>query len=666
MSIDQAISNKGPLLSEEDKVGDISVTDAFTSLESEVVAVHARYAAEREKRLRSDGNSQYILLHGSDKFKHMTEDPWLPADGSVAGIKLAEDERLHFKFVIMGAGYSALLYAARLIEAGCRAEDMILIDYAGGFGGTWYWNRYPGLMCDVAAEVYMPLLEETGYIPKTKYAHGLELLEHAQRIAKQYNISERAIFRATAASATWNETDTVWELDVTQEQGRDGKEVKAIITGDYVFSLAGLLNYPKLPKLPGIESFQGYQFHTSRWDYEYTGGSQATPEMTNLKDKRVAMVGTGATAIQAFPQLAKWAKKLYLVQRTPSAVDVRGQATIQPEKWKKDVANQPGWQRVRRENMAAFLSNVPEKPSENLVDDEWTRATAYAALIGGPNSVDPRDPGSIQSHVKKQYEVDLPRQTRIRARVNEVVQDSEIAERLKAYYPTFCKRPCFHDFYLPTFNQPNVELIDTEGKGIESMTRNGFVVGEKESKVDVIIWASGFSLSAGASNRGQFIVRGREGTTVSEKFKKTGYATLHGTITRGFPNFFVPGPFQAAATANQMHTIEVICEHTIHMIRKAENSHPGEKILIEPTTEAEETWAMRVAGSATALASIQGCTPSYLNAEGALSSAKDLPMEAQIKAARMATWGQGIMDYTRILEDWRADDNRRDLEITVC
>lgn len=669
MHIDQVISKNEQPVTNGAELDELRPSNAAKSLGVADSDTMSRYATERDKRLREDGDSQFIRLHQSSRFVHMTHDPWLPADGSVAGQRLSEREELHFKFVLKGAGYGGLLYAARLVEAGYNADDIILIDYAGGFGGTWYWNRYPGLMCDVAAEVYMPLLEETGYIPQTKYAYGYELREHADRIAKLYGLSERAIFRATIEDVTWNDVTSVWELNVVQEQGhkqgQDADRVKVIITADYMFSLAGVLNFPKLPNISGMEEYRGHQFHTSRWDYTCTGGSPTQPDMMNLRDKRVAVVGTGATAVQVIPQLAKWSKELYIIQRTPSAVDFRGQETIDPKEWKAKVANYPGWQRARRENMAAFISNVPMKPTEDLVDDRWTSISSYVALIGGPNSVDARNVNSINNYVQKLYNRDLPRQSHLRSRVEKVVHDPATAEKLKPWYPSWCKRPCFHDDYLPTFNLSNVTLVDTEGQGIDRMTSSGLVAGKKEIKTDILIWASGFSLGGGADSLGQYIVRGRKGVTMSQKSERAGYATLHGATMRGFPNFFLPGPLQAGATANQVHMIDVVCEHTIHLIKSAERSASGRKVLIEPTAAAEEDWATKVAGSSVALAAVQGCTPGYLNREGA-RSADGLSDEERMKASRMATWGQGILDYTKVLKDWRAKEDTSDLDITVC
>lgn len=669
MHLEQAISRNEQVMLGEDETATSNGRHVETVSQDGDTDVMAKYAEERDKRLREDGESQFVQLHKSSKFKYMTYDPWLPANGAVTGFKLSQDDQLHFKFVLKGAGYAGLLYAARLIEAGYSPDDIVLVDYASGFGGTWYWNRYPGLMCDVAAEVYMPLLEETGYIPIMKYASGSELREHADRIAKTYGLSERAIFRATIEDAIWNERKSAWELNVVQEQGpKQGEEAtkaRTVVSGDYVFSLSGVLNYPKLPNLPGMESFRGHQFHTSRWDYNYTGGSETNFDLHNLKDKRVALVGTGATAVQVVPQLARWAKQLYVAQRTPSAVDVRGQIPIDRQEFEAKIANTRGWQQSERENMAAFVSDVSPKPMKNMVNDQWTTIPTYAALVGGPNDVDFRKTQSITEHVERLYKTDLFRQDRIRTRVREVVRDPSTAKRLQPWYPSWCKRPCFHDQYLPAFNQDNVALLDTEGRGIDRLTSDGIVVRGEEVKIDVLIWASGFTLGGGADSLGQYVVRGRNGLSMSQKIEKGGYATLHGAVTRDFPNFFLPGPSQAGATANQVHMIELVCEHTIHMIKSAERRGCGKKVLIEPTLAAEEDWANRVAASAVAMAAVQGCTPGYINREGTRSN-EDMPLEEKMKAARMATWGKGILDYARILKEWRADDNMNDLDITVC
>ncbi|KAJ9663476.1 hypothetical protein H2198_000741 [Neophaeococcomyces mojaviensis] len=631
--------------------------------ETYAMKIHAKYAEERAKRVRPEGVAQFVKLHESEKYRHFVDDPWLPADGSVAGLQLKEGTASHFKFVIKGAGFGGLLYAARFIEAGYKPEDLMFIDYAGGFGGTWYWNRYPGLMCDVESYGYAPLLEETNYMPKHRYSYGQELREHAERIARKYGLSERCIFRATVDEIVWNEEKNIWELSVMQLQGESGRKVTGKVTGDFVFTLAGLLNFPKLAQLPGLDDFKGHQFHTSRFDYGYTGGSEDTPELVNLKDKRVAIVGTGATAIQLVPQLAKWTKELFVVQRTPSAVDARGQKETDTVWFNKHCANKPGWQKERMVNFAGCLSNEQTSQATDMVDDGWSHAASYSALVGAPVDVQPT-PEGIGAHIAKLHALDLPRSERVRARVDQVVDNKDTAQKLKAWYPAWCKRPCFHDDYLPTFNKSNVKLVDTEGKGIEKMTEDGFVVNGEEHKIDLLIWGTGYALIPSPASNPLTTVRGRGGKTMSEKWKN-GVATLHGAVTRDFPNLFYPGPLQTGATGSMMFMHETMAEHTVHIISQAEKRHPGRKVQIEPTTEAEEVWAGRVAAVSVNLAGMSGCTPGYLNAEGLLDKISEAPLEEQIKAAKGSTWGRGILDFRAILEDWRLNTDLEGLDVKV-
>lgn len=308
--------------------------------------VQRKYAEERLKRLRSDGVDQYINLNSAEdhNLKQFLEDPW--DDGAASPVRLQDGAR--FKVVIMGAGYGGLLFAARLLDsdAGFQPEDIVLVDTAAGFGGTWYWNRYPGLMCDIESYIYMPLLEETGYVPKHKYAYGEELREHANQIAEHWKITDRAMFRTELHRCTWREDAAEWSLEMTQRSppasGQSVQSVTAKVSADFVILVPGLLNRPKLPLLPGLDTFRGQSFLAARWDYRVTGGSPEDQVLSKLRDKRVGIIGTGATAVQVVPELAKWSKQLYVYQRTPASVDVRGQQTTDPDKWAKNIKTGPG------------------------------------------------------------------------------------------------------------------------------------------------------------------------------------------------------------------------------------------------------------------------------------------------------------------------------------
>jgi cyclohexanone monooxygenase len=293
-----------------------------------------KYAEEREKRLRADGNDQYIRIGG--KFSHYREDPYLP-------IKERTPKTDHVKFAFIGGGYAGLVTGARLVEQGIN--DVRIIDKGGDFGGTWYWNRYPGAQCDIASMVYMPLLEETNHMPSEKYARAPELLEHCQTIGNQFNLYDNALFHTAVNELRWDEDDQVWHILTNRGDN---------FTSQYVGIGTGILHAPKLPGIDGIEDFKGHSFHTSRWDYAYTGGDASGALMEKLKDKRVALIGTGATAIQCVPHLAKACETFYVCQRTPSSVDVRGNHPTDP-KWFEEMAT-PGWQRRWLENFAANLA----------------------------------------------------------------------------------------------------------------------------------------------------------------------------------------------------------------------------------------------------------------------------------------------------------------------
>lgn len=294
-----------------------------------------KYGAEAAKRLRADGLNQFVRLKeaGSERFRALAEDPW--ADHSSLNAKEPVKEGVKYKFLILGAGYGGLLYAVRLIEAGLASgpDDIRFVDAAGGFGGTWWWNRYPNLHCDIESYVYMPLLEETGYIPTSKYVSGPELLEHADRIATQWKLQDKALFRSNVKATRWDDATQLWNVEVTEGRGPGEQSRELKLQAQYVLLASGILTNPHVPKIPELENFAGSLFHTARWDYGVTGGTPKDATLTGLEGKRVGIIGTGATAVQVVPKLAKYAKEVYVFQRTPTAVSWRGQRPTDPEEW---------------------------------------------------------------------------------------------------------------------------------------------------------------------------------------------------------------------------------------------------------------------------------------------------------------------------------------------
>ena len=624
----------------------------------DAIQVEKRYGEERAKRLRDEGIDQFVDISLSDKFKQFGEDPWID-------LAVVKDVKTQFptdrtQMLILGGGFGGLLYAVRMIEAGIRPEDLRIVESGGGFGGTWYFNRYPGLICDIESYCYLPLLEETGYMPKHRFASGEEIRQYANLIAEKYGISDSAAFLTKAEKLTWDETTKEWQVQLTQS--REGEPPQTLnIRSQFVATVNGVLNWPKLPGLPGILDYQGEMFHTSRWDYSITGGSPTDPSLEKLKDKRVAIIGTGATAVQAVPHLARWAKHLYIVQRTPAAVDVRDQKETNPEWFKKEVANSAGWQRERLRNFHQHFTTAAQ-PSVNLVNDGWTRAVTMAAIAGNPDPAAPKTAEDIPAYMKKLHAIDLPRQAAIRARAVEVVKDSAVAKKLQAWYPTWCKRPCFHDEYLPSFNRDNVTLVDTDGKGADSFTADSIVVGDKSYPVDIVIFATGFRSPYGGTpaEKANITITGLNNLSMSTAWETAGPSTLHGVLDTNFPNLFLAGPWQASTSPNYLFNVDALAKHSAYILSQSLKKADGKPFAVSSSKEAADNWAMEVMMRAAPMAAIIGCTPSYFNLEGAIDR---IPPEAQRILAKSGLWGKGIEDFLGHIEAWRADGRMQGIEV---
>ncbi|KAK3326138.1 pyridine nucleotide-disulfide oxidoreductase-like protein [Apodospora peruviana] len=634
-----------------------------------------KYAQEASKRLRPEGASQFVQLKNADssRIRSLEADPW--ADHAALNAKpAAVKDGATYKFVIAGAGYGGLLFAVRLIQAGLASgpEDIRLIDAAGGFGGTWWWNRYPGLHCDVESYTYMPLLEETGYVPKKKYASGPELREHADRIATQWNLHGKVLFRATVRSVHWDEEKQDWHVRITEGRGPEEESRDIEVRAKYFIAVSGLFSNPHVPKIPGLDSFAGQMFHTARWNYHVSGGGPDDWALKGLEGKRVGIIGTGATAIQVVPQLARWAKEVYVFQRTPSAVNWRGQRATDPEEWKTKIANKKGWQAERMANLNAALSHELKDGEEDMINDAWTKLGGYCATIGSSKwgIIEPT-PEKIGEHVARIYKLDFPCTEATRARVDDIVADPKTAASLKAWYPSWCKRPTFSDEYLQAFNLPHVHLIDTDGKGVDSATSSGLVVGGSEYPLDVLVLSTGFRSPAVAGGspgiRNGIEMYGRGGVSVDNKWQDVGAATLHGVCTSGFPNLFFNGVAQSVGAPNYSFMLGVSATHVVHIVGEAERRaarEGGSRAVVEVTKEAEEAWSMEIMGHAAFFATMMGCTPGYINSEGESLGVPTDPKE-MFKKSRASVWSQGTATFTRRLEEYRAEGSLRGLEVTV-
>ncbi|KAF2024912.1 FAD/NAD(P)-binding domain-containing protein [Setomelanomma holmii] len=634
-----------------------------------------KYFVEAAKRKRADGTKQFEQIHFSDndRLRSLADDPF--ADHAALDNMLSPiNDGGRVKFLILGAGMGGIVMAIRLIKQGFSAGDIVLIETAGGVGGTWYWNRYPGLHCDVEAYCYLPLLEETGYMPKEKYASSVEIRTYLENIVKRFGLDNRILFRSQVSGLEWDEGLKAWKTGLTVRSGPSGTQEKNIrVHADFVTLASGLFPYPQVPRVQGISDFKGEMFHTSRWNYKVTGGSSnfAFPEMDKLRGKRVGIIGTGATAIQVVPQLAKYAQELYVFQRTPSQVNSRGQRNTDPAEWRNKIAAKPGWQRERMENLAEHLASHKRPGEDDLVDDEWSKLEAYCALIGS-NRFGRIAPDKAQEHIGQMMALDAAHTQKARERIATVVKDKDTARQLTPWYPTWCKRPTFSDMYLETFNNSHVHLVDTDGKGIDSVTPNGIVANGQEHAIDILVLSTGYrSPTAGGDPGGRMGIEivGREGRTLSKKWEDQGISTLHGVFSNGFPNLFFQSAAQAAATANYMHVLEVLSEHIASLTAQASKraASMNEKVLIEPSSAAEDAWGMQIAQGAVFFSATVICTPSYLNLEGEAFQMPDADDQvAMMKKAKAAIWQGGLVEFTRKIEEWRGDGKLEGVEVTMA
>lgn len=611
-----------------------------------------KYRLERDKRVRVDGNDQYLEVKGD--FSYFVEDPYIDEEISRDSLEKT------FHTVIIGGGFGGVLSGARLREQGI--DDFRIIEKGGDFGGTWYWNRYPGASCDIESYIYFPLLEETSFIPKRKYTDAAETLDYFKVLSDKFSLKENALFQTEVNEVKWISDEKLWFIKTNRQDS---------IKARYVIHANGFLNRPKLPAMKGINDYQGHTFHTSRWDYAYTGGN-SNGNLNNLRDKNVAIIGTGATAVQCVPHLAAGAKKLYVFQRTPSSIDERNNSNTDIDWFNSQKS---GWQKERKENFEGFLTgNFTDK---DLVNDGWTEI--FRTILGGLIKNGPSKLVLLswvltapfyknfykvglrtfirnkfmnfvtREDINKKVEiVDFQKMEKVRARADALVNDPKTAESLKPYYRQLCKRPCFHDEYLQAFNNDNVELIDTDGQGVKELSAEGIIHDGKEYKVDCIIFASGFEVGTDYSRRCGYQVSGIDGMTLSEKWKD-GLATFHGIHSKGFPNSFFYGPGQGPMTANFTHSLDEQSAHVAYILKQLDKKNMK---YVEASEEAESDWINTIISKARNMQSFQeACTPGYYNNEG----------KPNTNPANN-TYGGGALEYFKLLKDWRKNNKLQGLK----
>ena len=592
-----------------------------TSLDFDPDALREKYRVERDKRIREDGNDQYQEMTG--EFSHYVEDPYI--DEPIEREPLTD----LVEVAIIGGGFGGLITGARLRESG--VESIRIIEQGGDFGGTWYWNRYPGAACDVESYIYLPLCEELDFVPKEKYTHAPEILQHSKNIGRKYDLYKDACFQTQVIKIEWDESALNWVIHTNR-----GDAMRA----RFVAMANGPINKPKMPAIKGISSYAGHTFHTSRWDYAYTGGG---PEggLDKLADKRVAIIGTGATAVQCIPHLGAGAKELFVFQRTPSSIDVRNNRPTDPE-WAASL--KPGWQKQRMENFNTLTSGGIVE--EDLIQDGWTEIIRN--LISMANY---RGKNIDRAEIPRLMELaDFQKMEQVRARAQEIVDDPEVAESLKPYYRQFCKRPCFHDEYLPTFNRTNVHLVDTQGRGVERITPTSVVANGEEFAVDCIVFATGFEVGTDYTRRAGYQMVGKDGVQLKDKWTD-GMRTLHGLHTHGFPNLFIISNGQAAFTTNFPHAMDESAQHISYIINQCLNRNIN---TIDANRQAEDAWVEEIIRLSRISESFQeSCTPGYYNNEG----------QPNPKSAQNSAYGKGPIPFFAKMKAWREEGTMEGLDL---
>ena len=483
------------------------------------------------------------------------------------------------EILVIGAGFAGLLLWYKLFKAGFT--DVRFCEKGGDVGGTWYWNRYPGIACDVESYSYMPLLEEMDYIPTMKFASGFEIYEYCQNMAERFGFYERCLFHTTVERTEWDEADGRWTVKTDR-----GDAIRA----RYVVLANGILTTPRLARIDGMESFKGESFHTSRWDYR-----------VSLKGKRVGIIGTGATAIQVVPELAKVAGELYVFQRTPSSVDVRDQRATTPEEI-EEWSRTPGWALARRARLSKITSGRLALQGHDdflagRVDDFKDHKIHNRKL-------------TPEELIEKQLNTSFRIMEQIRGRVDAVVTDPTTALALKPYYPYGCKRPTFHDEYLPVFNEPHVTLVDTAPLGVREINEHGIVHDGVEYQLDVLIYATGFKWMGTSSFN---MVKGRNGQTLTEKWRRHGTKTYLGIHSRGFPNLFiVSGPQGGGGQFNFIRVIDAHTDYVTWMMKTMRERGAG---IVDVYAEPEETYAAHCREADIRTRPLRDCI-SYYNDEG--------------------------------------------------
>lgn len=629
----------------------LCLISCFTMADLELF--QSKYDLEREKRWAAPNIGNNVTLGKDSVTRSMNHDPWVDYDMVAKQGPVLEDQS-EIRFLIIGGGHCGILFAYHLISSGFSPTDIVISDEAGGFGGTWYWNRYPGLTCDVEGYSYLPLLEETGFVPQHRYSKGEEIRQNVENIASKYGI--HGMFCTKAKSATWDDRRKCWAVQLYRDLGTGHEELNGDFTiyAQFIMPCGGVLSSPNAPDLPGLSTLMKNKrvFHTARWDYSYTGGSPTQPDMVGLQGKTVGIIGTGATAVQVVPELAKWAKHLYVFQRTPSFCGPREQVETTPESWAK-VSTHAGWQYDRMRNLSRFLNDDPELTADDdIVKDGWSGSHSFSGLIGSPRAAN-LTVDQVPENIDRMLKEDAERAVKFHEHIDSQVKYPDVANKLKPWYPGWCKRPTFHQSYLQAFNRPNVTLVDTDGQGVQAYTERGVLVGAgestKEYEVDLLVLATGFDSSAGPeaspARALNIPIRGRDGRELTEKWAAEDFATLFGVATHQFPNLFFYSAQGSTGSANMTYPIYLAAKLSAKIIKEAVDQVTADTLQMEVKKDAERHYAAEAQKLGHWFTTLQHCTPTYF-------TAYRRPEGSAEKKSHSVGWVTGTAEYEKATDEW--------------
>jgi len=477
----------------------------------------------------------------------------------------AQTHTSKYDIVIVGAGFAGLYALYRFRNEGYRVK---VIEAGNGVGGTWFWNRYPGARCDVESMQYSysfsdEVQQEWSW--SERYAPQGEILEYVNFVADKFDLKKDIQFNTRVNTAVFDEAAGLWEI---------GCETGETFVAKYCLMATGCLSVPMSPKLDGIERFKGELYRTSSWP----------DKPVSFEGKRVGLIGTGSSGIQATPRLAAAADHLYVFQRTPNYSIPAHNHELDDEyqhDWKSHYPERRALAKQTRNNT---LNAAGEGPGEGLSWDEREAVFEERWQFGGIGFMYGFT-DMTSSKVVNDHASDF-----VRRKIDQIVKDPETAAKLKPmHYPIGAKRICVDTDYYKTFNRENVTLLDVKADPIETVTEAGVKLASGEIEVDILILATGFDAMTGALTRINPV--GRGGQTLTERWED-GPKTYLGMAIDGFPNMFiVTGPGSPSVFTNMVTSVEQNVDWVADCMNRLETEGVQ---TIEATTEAVDDWTVKV------------------------------------------------------------------------